>query len=391
MVQLTFNRGTSTSVDDVTFYIVDGAGKTISNASATVTVKKGTNDVALRAKQGTYTEDILAPNSNTSGATEGSPIELTFTISNLPNGFSFNRVGLDIHALDGSNRYQSQTANGGDADRDIYVEIQQNGNSFASLQDIAINVKSPYTDREAVDDRNKHYIWPADATESVTVSGDLTLTLKIWKGTQNGGCFFGLSSITLSKNTVKLNAATGLADGTIGTYSAPYPTTVPTGVKAYYLAQEVADNVAHLAPLAEAGGVIPANTGVVLYSEAGMAEAVMAFAQNGMATAATAGNKLSNTSSAAHTCETTDYILGKKDDLVAFYQATGTLGMFKAYLPLSSGASAVKMSFDGEVTGIGSLETAQPAESVVFDLSGRRVNKAQKGIYIVNGKKVYVK
>lgn len=35
--------------------------------------------------------------------------------------------------------------------------------------------------------------------------------------------------------------------------------------------------------------------------------------------------------------------------------------------------------------------TLTPADNTIYDLSGRRVNKANKGIYIINGKKIYVK
>ncbi len=46
-------------------------------------------------------------------------------------------------------------------------------------------------------------------------------------------------------------------------------------------------------------------------------------------------------------------------------------------------------STDG-VTGIEAVE-ASDAEAVIYDLSGRRVEKAVKGIYVINGKKVLVK
>lgn len=41
--------------------------------------------------------------------------------------------------------------------------------------------------------------------------------------------------------------------------------------------------------------------------------------------------------------------------------------------------------------GISQNETAEPKASAIYDLSGRRVQKAQKGIYIQNGQKIYVK
>lgn len=43
-----------------------------------------------------------------------------------------------------------------------------------------------------------------------------------------------------------------------------------------------------------------------------------------------------------------------------------------------------------DATGIGTLNAA-PAQEVIYDLSGRRVQKAVKGVYIINGKKVLVK
>lgn len=45
-------------------------------------------------------------------------------------------------------------------------------------------------------------------------------------------------------------------------------------------------------------------------------------------------------------------------------------------------------SLNGETVGIRGIATEQKKSGIIFDLSGRRVAKAQKGIYIVNGKKV---
>ena len=45
---------------------------------------------------------------------------------------------------------------------------------------------------------------------------------------------------------------------------------------------------------------------------------------------------------------------------------------------------------DGEFTGINGVVVI-PADGKYYDLQGRRVVKPTKGVYIVNGKKVYVK
>lgn len=86
---------------------------------------------------------------------------------------------------------------------------------------------------------------------------------------------------------------------------------------------------------------------------------------------------------------------------VGFYwmNATGaafTNGAHKAYLKLAkntpAGSQAVNgFPFNGTTTGIEQIEAGADAKNTIYDLSGRRVNKAAKGIYILNGKKVLVK
>lgn len=86
---------------------------------------------------------------------------------------------------------------------------------------------------------------------------------------------------------------------------------------------------------------------------------------------------------------------------VGFYwmNTTGaafTNGAHKAYLKLDkntpAGSQAVNgFPFNGTTTGIEQIEAGADAKNAIYDLSGRRVNKAAKGIYILNGKKVLVK
>ena len=76
--------------------------------------------------------------------------------------------------------------------------------------------------------------------------------------------------------------------------------------------------------------------------------------------------------------------------------AAFTNGAHKAYLKLDKntfvGSQAVNgFPFNGTTTGIEQIEAGADAKNAIYDLSGRRVNKAAKGIYILNGKKVLVK
>jgi hypothetical protein len=80
------------------------------------------------------------------------------------------------------------------------------------------------------------------------------------------------------------------------------------------------------------------------------------------------------------------------DGNAGFYRKNAGFKVYnnKAYLnvPESNGqARALYFEFDNDATGI--VETENESEKTeIYDLAGRRVQKVQKGLYIVNGKKV---
>ena len=79
----------------------------------------------------------------------------------------------------------------------------------------------------------------------------------------------------------------------------------------------------------------------------------------------------------------------------AFYITNGSVicPQFKCYLTVPSGSATKAFYLDGngETTGIESIFGGNDEETVIFDLAGRRLNKLQKGVNIVNGRKVLVK
>ena len=87
------------------------------------------------------------------------------------------------------------------------------------------------------------------------------------------------------------------------------------------------------------------------------------------------------------------YVLGTVNNVTGFYSALLTNGKFKnnagrAYLPVAAGARFLSFDF-GTETAIDEFEAENGnVKAVVYDLAGRRVQKAQKGLYIVNGVKV---
>lgn len=80
-------------------------------------------------------------------------------------------------------------------------------------------------------------------------------------------------------------------------------------------------------------------------------------------------------------------------DNVAFRQYNGaTIQGFRAYLPVPSTVRIAGMRIvDGDVTRIEGVNAEESHKVDVYDLSGRRVQRATKGLYIINGKKVIVK
>lgn len=90
------------------------------------------------------------------------------------------------------------------------------------------------------------------------------------------------------------------------------------------------------------------------------------------------------------------YVLQNNDDKVGFYLVTDvdhqpTVGANRAYLSAPAGVKADAFFFDeGTATAIKSVFDGVAAGEV-YDLAGRKLQKLQKGVNIVNGKKVLVK
>ena len=179
VVRLQFNR-TGTNAESVAVSVVDGAGNAISGATATLAVSHN-----LKGTSNAVTAAIVCPdvNGNTSPT-----IELTFQVNGLPAGFAFNNIGLDIHAFNGGSNYQE---NADYVVRQWNVEAAAGGVNFGKLADIDIAASVGTSG-------NVHKVWDITAQEATTAGGALTLKLTITKGSQNMGCFFGLSSVTLS-------------------------------------------------------------------------------------------------------------------------------------------------------------------------------------------------
>lgn len=224
---------------------------------------------------------------------------------------------------------------------------------------------------------------------SITPNGGATLHHDVaysnivgWNGGANSRSAWVITEVSNENlaHTVIVGAA-GYSTLVLG-----YNAVIPEGVKAY----AVSATEDGWAKLAEVTGVLAAGEAVVLEA----AEGTYDFEYTTEAATEVEGNLLVgtvfNTNVAADA-----YVLANGSNGLGFYLATKNQAgntafknnAFKAYLPVGV-AGARFLGFDfGTETGIGEVET-ETENAVIFDLAGRRVQKAQKGLYIVNGKKV---
>lgn len=181
-------------------------------------------------------------------------------------------------------------------------------------------------------------------------------------------------------------------------------TSLPSGLKAYYVMAEGISKANSKVTMTEATGTVAAGTGLMLK---GTANAKYDITVAGTGTDLSSTNKLIGcTSQTAITSSTSNYenfyVLVNTETQAELqnintYVAGGntvTIPAGKAYLD-ATGVSAARlmMAFDDEATGIRSL-TPSPSpkgEGSIYTLSGQRINHPVKGMFIRNGKKIVIK
>lgn len=170
-------------------------------------------------------------------------------------------------------------------------------------------------------------------------------------------------------------------------------TTIPDGVTCYTISS-IANETAALTPIAT--GTLPAYTGVIINATP---NTQYTFRYKNSYGGSEGISNLLEGSIAGTQISGGGYVLSILDGVVGLYAAKLTNGTFlnnanKAYLPASAVPASLQsngLRFEiNETTAIDDME-AIPAKQhsvVIYDLMGRRVENMEKGIYIVNGRKV---
>ena len=146
---------------------------------------------------------------------------------------------------------------------------------------------------------------------------------------------------------------------------------------------------------------VPANTGLLLRNALGEDQGAVAAVNVPVIASAdpVSENALVavDTEIAQLATETTgyvNYILNKVNGNLGFYKANNQkVAAGKAYLQVSAttARASFAISFDDETTGIATVENASVLNENYYNLNGQRIVAPQKGLYIVNGKKVVLK
>jgi len=145
----------------------------------------------------------------------------------------------------------------------------------------------------------------------------------------------------------------------------------------------IANKQVNFTPVTE----VPAGQGVLLKGAANTYKVpVIASAE------ALTGNQFIGVTEETTVEETGIFVLMKEDAGVGFYKTTQafTVGAHTAYLPATAGARSF-IGFDNTTTAIEGVADVKGHNGEVYNLQGQRVAKAQKGLYIINGKKMVIK
>lgn len=233
------------------------------------------------------------------------------------------------------------------------------------------------------------------------VKGDWTLYNAALEATGSGKISFEAANESSNRFfldevliTCPITSTSVTTTGGIATYCYQYPLNLDgiSGAKAYKVSE--IDLEKEKVRLTQITGTIKGGVPFILMSNGGDDTFEIPLAES--SSTVPASNLLVGTLAPTFVAQTsgdyTNFAYSKSNECFVKLGATGnTVPANRAYLPIDLGGGSVKafsLSFDTE-TGIN--EIGSESGNTIFNLAGQRVSKAQKGLYIVNGKKVIIK
>ena len=223
--------------------------------------------------------------------------------------------------------------------------------------------------------------------------------LAYWiSGADNSSTF--TATQTLPSSLIGYHRFTDIEDNGYTTLYVDYPILV-TNAKVYTGQRNDAQTSVEMTLATD--NIIPANTGVVLVMDVDNFHLLPTYTISNEPGTVARGDISGTTTEITLTNDTRNNyrvfgLSNASPQRLGFFRPSSSVASIpanKAFYDLTgSGVQGFVLSFDGTETGIALEQIMQPsteADKPAYDLSGRRVNHAAKGIYIIGGKKVIVK
>lgn len=191
----------------------------------------------------------------------------------------------------------------------------------------------------------------------------------------------------------------------IGTFSSAYNTKIPEGLTPYICVEDSncplnvwPDEIGSYVWAKEIGRIVPERTGILLVGEPGKTYTIKVtteeatYVRNNLLIPAVEDTHLTSLSSDRVCTDLSlygDVFLGVKDSRVSNFLPAG-----HAYLTLLFFHYIINIVFNEEdIIGIGSIEEDRGSDGFYYTLDGQRLAEKprQSGIYIVGGKKIFIK
>ena len=175
----------------------------------------------------------------------------------------------------------------------------------------------------------------------------------------------------------------------------PCPSVLPPGITLYNCSATEANG--YTLTLAEVSGNMTQNTPYIIASTVGNKYTIIGWDKGSRATHTSSSSWLTGVlTEGGVTVPADSYVLAAKNGQQGFYQTNGsvTCPQYKCYLTVpASAGSARAFYFPGdEPTSIEGIFGADENGTVsIYNLAGQKLNRLQKGVNIVNGRKVVVK
>ena len=195
-IAFSFSRGSSLTNTIVSVF--DGAGNAVGGISAKISAGGAGSWLASNKAA---SDSILCLNVNTNATTATAPITYMLEIDGIDDAWSFNGVQFRSVALNSAGNWQGATETRHCNFICSYGADNCNLTALTPLTDESIMVAGGVVKNI---DFELDGISPSD--------GKLVLELQLYKGTNNNGCFYGLTGIVLKGNLDGTTAVCSIAD-----------------------------------------------------------------------------------------------------------------------------------------------------------------------------------